>query len=239
MFILEYAGPLVVYPLLYSLNKNPTLTQKVACGMVVAHFLKRELESIFVHIFSKGSIGLWLSFRNYIHYWMILGLGVGIENNLYFKDPGYSKNFIYVLIGLFGVFEFLNLMCHITLRKLRTRRGEQYSELKENNKADTTPENKKRGIPYGWGFDLVSCANYFWEVMIWLTFAVLSRSYSSYAFLFVASGIMAKWAKEKHTKYLKEFDGKEGRPKYPSGRKAIFPYLFQDGETTILLEYPH
>jgi len=32
---------------------------------------------------------------------------------------------------------------------------------------------------------------------------------------------MAQWAKEKHTRYLKEF-----KDAYPKGRKAMFPFIF-------------
>jgi very-long-chain enoyl-CoA reductase len=62
----------------------------------------------------------------------------------------------YGFAAAFTVFEFLNLMTHITLKNLRK------------------PGTQERGIPKGWGFDLVSCANYFWEAMCWTTFAVQS-----------------------------------------------------------------
>jgi len=33
------------------------------------------------------------------------------------------------------------------------------------------------------------------------------------------------WAKGKHKKYMKEFDGKEGREAYPKDRKILIPYI--------------
>lgn len=61
------------------------------------------------------------------------------------------------MAAAFTLFEFLNLNTHIVLKNLRK------------------PGSQERGIPRGWGFDLVSCANYFWESMCWLTFALLSQ----------------------------------------------------------------
>ena len=41
---------------------------------------------------------------------------------------------------------------------------------------------KRRGIPYGWGFGMVSCANYFWEALGWIAFSILTRSWTAYLF---------------------------------------------------------
>jgi len=43
-------------------------------------------------------------------------------------------------------------------------------------------------------------------------------------FLIVGTGQMLQWAVKKHKKYINEFDGKEGRPKYPK-RKAMIPFI--------------
>jgi len=44
-------------------------------------------------------------------------------------------------------------------------------------------------------------------------------------FLIFGTGQMLVWAIKKHQRYIKvEFDGKEGRPKYPR-RKAMIPFL--------------
>jgi len=98
--------------------------------------------------------------------------------------------------------EFMNLMCHITLRNLRS------------------PGSTERKIPYGWGYDYSSCANYFWEAIVWLTFAVYSQTAGSYFFLIVSVFQMYQWAVKKHVAYKKDF-----KDKYPRGRKAMFPFL--------------
>lgn len=77
-----------------------------------------------------------------------------------------------------------------------------------------------RQIPFGWGFNQISCANYFWEAMAWVCFSLLTRCWTSYLFAVLSIYQMRDWAVKKHQGYLKEF-GK----RYPKGRKAMFPFL--------------
>ena len=126
--------------------------------MFVGHFLKRELETLFVHRFSNDTMPFFNLFKNCFHYWFVFGF----LNSYFFFHPRYtppswaSESVFKILAVLFVLFEFMNLMTHITLKNLRK------------------PGSTERGIPKGWGFDLVSCANYFWEIMCWITFAVFS-----------------------------------------------------------------
>ena len=60
--------------------------------------------------------------------------------------------------------EMSNLHTHLTLRSLR-------------------PEGtRKRAIPNGYGFDLVSCPNYFFEILGWAVIAVMTGSIAGNAF---------------------------------------------------------
>ena len=81
-------------------------------------------------------------------------------------------------------------------------------------------QEKQRGIPRGWGFGLVSCANYFWETMGWIMFCILTRGITSVLFLVVSAVQMLIWAIKKHKTYKKEFGDK-----YPRGRKAMSPFI--------------
>jgi len=54
--------------------------------------------------------------------------------------------------------ELSNLITHINLRNLRP------------------PGTRVRKIPYGYGFNLVSCPNYFFEIVAWIAVVALTQS---------------------------------------------------------------
>lgn len=56
--------------------------------------------------------------------------------------------------------QFSNLLTHLNLRSLRP--------------AGT----KTRAIPRGYGFDLVSCPNYFFETIVWVAFSALTLDWA-------------------------------------------------------------
>ncbi|KAG6877204.1 hypothetical protein C0993_009396 [Termitomyces sp. T159_Od127] len=98
--------------------------------------------------------------------------------------------------------ELSNLCTHLTLRSLRP------------------PNSRVRAIPYGYGFSLISCPNYFFETLGWTVVTVMTGSIAAAVFLAVSTTQMALWAIKKHKNYKKEF-GKE----YPRGRYAMIPFI--------------
>lgn len=177
--------------------------------MMVGHFIKRELESMFVHKFSSDTMPVTRLPINCAHYWLLNGLFISyfLFHPLY-MDPKHPKFVLWGMVALFIISELMNGATHIHLANLRP------------------PGTKTRGIPKGWGFDLVSCANYFWEILSWVSFSVLSHTIPSWVFTLFSTYVLKGWAKARHVRYLKDFDGKEGRPKYPSSRKALIPFLY-------------
>jgi len=138
--------------------------------MVLGHYIKREVETLFVHRFSNDTMPFFNVFKNSSHYWFLMGFC----SNYFLLHPKYtppawaSDNMHLMFLAAFTFFEFMNAMCHITLRNLRK------------------PGSSERGIPKGWGFDLVSCANYFWESLCWLTFSLSTQCLGAYLFLLVS-----------------------------------------------------
>ncbi|KIY69522.1 hypothetical protein CYLTODRAFT_372490 [Cylindrobasidium torrendii FP15055 ss-10] len=219
VYFVEYLGPLLIHPLFYYLPQyiygkafEHSELQKYAYGMIMAHFVKREFETLFIHRFSHGTMPARNILKNSGHYHILSGLL--LAGDLY--RPGYGaaassmKNtimsnptFLNACLGAFTFFEISNLHTHLTQRNLRP--------------AGT----KTRAIPRGYGFNLVSCANYFFEICAWTVVLVMTRSAACALFLGAGGFQMAVWAAKKHKNYKKEF-GKD----YPKGRKAMIPFIF-------------
>jgi very-long-chain enoyl-CoA reductase len=55
VFYIEYLGPIIILPLFYLLGKRESYSDAQTVGLVlgVLHYLKREYETAFVHVFSR------------------------------------------------------------------------------------------------------------------------------------------------------------------------------------------
>lgn len=171
--------------------------------MGLGHYIKREFETLFVHKFSNATMPWTNIIKNSLHYWIMFG----VLAMYFYLHPNYTQpawandNILTGMTVVWGIFELLNLKAHLILSGLRK------------------PGTTQRGIPYGWGFGLVSCANYFYEAMTWLIFAVQSQVLGAYLFLLLSAYQMTLWAIKKHVAYKKEFAN------YPKGRKAMWPFI--------------
>ncbi|KAF5379692.1 hypothetical protein D9615_005738 [Tricholomella constricta] len=218
VFLVEYGGPLLIHPLFYHLPQlwygqdvQHSTLQKFVYGFVLLHFLKREFETIFVHRFSHGTMPLRNIFKNSAHYHLLSGLALAYDvyRPKFSATSSYitgtireDKNFLWICTGIWAFAQLSNLSTHLTLRALR-------------------PANSRvRAIPYGYGFTLMSCPNYFFESLAWAVICVMTGSLAAGVFAVVSTGQMVLWAVKKHKNYKKEF-GKE----YPRGRYAMIPFI--------------
>ncbi|KAJ1966481.1 3-oxo-5a-steroid 4- dehydrogenase [Dipsacomyces acuminosporus] len=215
VFYIEYFGPILLHYLVFNFQGifygktfEHSDVQRRAYILIMGHFVKRELETAFVHRFSHGTMPLFNVFKNSAHYHLLSGLNLaywiyspatskGTELAAHLSNP----TLLAILTGVFLFAEFSNLSTHITLRNLRP------------------PGTRVRRIPYGYGFDLVSCPNYLFETIAWVAIAVMTRSLSALLFLVVSTAQMYIWAIKKHRQYRREF------PDYPKSRKAMFPFI--------------
>jgi very-long-chain enoyl-CoA reductase len=214
VFAIEYLGPLLIHPLVYFLRpyiygKNaasePSSLQTLSMVTITLHFLKRELETLFVHRFSLATMPARNIFKNSAHYWLVSGLLIA-----YFT---YSPNSItasegnplitYAGLALYVIGELGNLYTHLVLRGLRS------------------PGGTERGVPKGLGFDWVTCPNYMFESMAWVGVLLINRSWTTVVFIALAVGQMGVWAKKKESRYRKELDGK-----YKKKRYAMIPLVW-------------
>ncbi|KAJ4476198.1 3-oxo-5-alpha-steroid 4-dehydrogenase-domain-containing protein [Lentinula aciculospora] len=217
VFVVEYAGPLLIHPVFYDLPRLFYGTdivhsdlQRMVFAMIEVHFAKRILETLFVHRFSHGTMPLFNIFKNSAHYHVLSGFFLAYDlyrpvfsaSSLYVKGTFRNNpQFLWVCAGLWAFFELSNLSAHLHLRSLRP--------------AGT----RTRAIPTGYGFGLVSCPNYFFETLAWGVVCAMTGSWASYLFTIVGTAQMIAWALKKHAAYKKEF-GKT----YPK-RKAMIPFI--------------
>lgn len=207
--MIEYAGPIFIHalvpllrPLLYrnatfnTLNTPFSTLQQLSMGMIIAHFIKRELETLFIHKFSSNTMPLFNLFKNSAHYWVLSGFNLAYWIYSPTSPTAAPSNPLITAVGLalflFG--ELANLSTHLTLSNLRTRGGTE------------------RGIPRGFGFGFVTCPNYFFEIVAWIGVCLVSWSWSAVLFTVVAWWQMQQWATDKERAYRKEF-GAAYRPK--------------------------
>eukprot|EP00999_Lentomonas_sp_LEN2_P000075 NODE_1074_length_1023_cov_111.750000_g1029_i0.p1 GENE.NODE_1074_length_1023_cov_111.750000_g1029_i0~~NODE_1074_length_1023_cov_111.750000_g1029_i0.p1 ORF type:complete len:295 (-),score=47.85 NODE_1074_length_1023_cov_111.750000_g1029_i0:61-945(-) len=213
VFIVEYAGPLF-FMLAFFYGDLPALMSGQpakphstvatwAMWMWVAHFAKREFETLFVHKFSRPTMPLFNIFKNSIYYWSFGALcGYFLCHPLYTAPT--DMNQVFVGMGIMGLAEVGNFAVHLYLATLRPKDG-----------------STQRPIPKGPLFSLVSCPNYTFEVLCWVGFSIMTNLAFSWLFTLVGGLQMYQWAVGKHRNYIKTY----GDAYKKLGRKAMFPFL--------------
>nr|CAG4644103.1 EOG090X097L [Lepidurus arcticus] len=214
VFLAEYAGPLAIYLWIYQrpwLFYGNITTKSVAPVVHIAaacwsiHYAKRILETIFVHRFSHATMPLSNLWRNCGYYWLFAAYVSYHVNHPLFTAPCQMQS--YIALGVWTLCEIGNFSIHWRLRNLRP------------------PGSKERKIPLPTAdpftslFSLVSCPNYTYEVGGWLAFSVMTQCIPAGLFALAGFYQMTVWALGKHRAYKKDF------PNYPSGRKAIIPFV--------------
>ncbi|KAI5307468.1 3-oxo-5a-steroid 4- dehydrogenase, partial [Ascosphaera atra] len=170
----------------------------------------RELETIYIHQFSLATMPARNIFRNSAHYWLLSGLNIAYwvyrPNARAARSPTAGSLHcwsVYLGLVLFVFGELANFNTHLTLKKLRK------------------PGSKAREIPRGFGFGLVTCPNYFFEVVAWIgIFFVSGMSLSVLVFTSVGFATMFVWAKGKERRYRKLFGDR-----YKKKKNVMVPFV--------------
>jgi very-long-chain enoyl-CoA reductase len=205
VFIVEYAGPLLIHPLmylarplLYGTSEPASQLQKLTLIMCVLHFAKREYETIFVHRFSAATMPARNIFKNSSHYWLLSGVNLAYWSYAPWSPTARPSTPLITYLGivLFAIGELGNLYTHYVLKNLRR------------------PGTTDRGIPRGFGFDLVTCPNYMFECVAWIGVGLVNWSLSTVVFLVAAAAQMGVWAKKKERRYRHEFGDKYKKKRY-------------------------
>ncbi|KAI2642163.1 3-oxo-5-alpha-steroid 4-dehydrogenase-domain-containing protein [Xylaria nigripes] len=222
VYLCEYFGPLVfhpffvgirnylypaVYPYLVNIVPAPTpaatsgsLTsvQQAAFVMIMAHFVKRELEVLFVHKFSANTMPAAFIVRNSFFYWVFAGLLGALEIYAPFSPSARADDFLaspldIAGLALYVIGELCNANVHWYLSTLRK------------------PGETTRKIPTGLGFGLVTCPNYMFEVVSWIGIILVTRSPTLVVFIVIGSYYMYIWGRGKEKAYREQFGDKYKR----------------------------
>ncbi|KAK9889052.1 hypothetical protein WA026_004332 [Henosepilachna vigintioctopunctata] len=214
VFLAEYAGPIAVYTLVGASNgilhsslppADPTLMSRLIYWAWILHYLKRILETIFVHRFSHGTMPIRNLFKNCSYYWgFAFYVAYHVNHPLWTEPPAVIS---YLGFAIWTVCELGNLSTHLLLRDLRPA-GSTVRKIPYPN------SNPLTGL-----FDLVSCPNYTYEVGSWLGYTLMSGCLPALIFTLAGFYQMSVWAMGKHRNYKKEFSD------YPKQRKAIIPFV--------------
>ncbi|GAB4814030.1 hypothetical protein N2152v2_001076 [Parachlorella kessleri] len=213
VFFFEYLGPLLVYPLfyffpqlLYPSFKPPRRypVQELALCYWSLHYVKRILETFFLHKFNSSTMPLFNLFKNCSYYWGFAAFVSYFVNHPLYTPPPLTQTHAALAFSL--LCQLANLRCHVILSNLRP--------------AGT----KGIGLPRGFLFNIISCPNYTAEILGWVGFTIATQALPAGIFTLVGAAQMAVWAAGKHRRLKKTFDGKDGRPKYPRRWVMLPPF---------------
>lgn len=167
VFLIEYLGPIII---MAAYSSRPafiygaaaaaapwTLAAQLGVGAWIGHFVKRELETVFVHKFSRPTMPLTNLFKNCFYYYAFaLAVGYPLCHPLFTAPAAWSQ----VLLGggIMAASELVNLAVHLQLSSMRPAEG-----------------STKRDTPGGPLFALVSCPNYTAEVLSWVGFSIMTQ----------------------------------------------------------------
>ena len=216
VFYCEYSGPLLAYLFFYLqfinvYGVNIELKDRKEIVHIAAichslHYVKRILETKFVHRFSHSTMPILNLFRN-TGYYTLFGAWMGyLINHPLYTPPSYGNVQVYGALACFIFCELGNFSIHIALKNLRPAGSRERKIPKPGTN------------PFTVLFNFVSCPNYTYEVGSWIAFAVMTQCLVALLFALVGFAQMAIWALGKHRNYRREF------PNYPR-RKAIVPFI--------------
>ena len=137
-------------------------------------------------------------FKNSAHYWFLAGAFIAYFT---YSPTAISAGpadplLLYPGLALFVFGELANLYTHLVFRSLRSK------------------GTKERQIPRGFGFSLVTCPNYFFEILAWIGLVLITQSWAVGVFITVGTVQMAAWAKKKERAYRREFGDKYKRKRF-------------------------
>jgi len=195
MFILYFLPFLAVIVSALPYLAGPSVIQLFVFAAVAVHFLKRVLESLFLHKYS-GPIGVFTTFI-IAGFYSLAAYLIGYLN----RDPLQSMDiWFYIGAALFIAGVIGNFIHHKILAGLRKNTMEYI-------------------IPSGGLFNVVVCPHYLFEIITWIGIALLSRHLGAFIVLFG----FASYLTARSIRTLKWYQ--ERFSEFPVARKALIPFI--------------
>ncbi|XP_021355098.1 steroid 5-alpha-reductase DET2-like isoform X1 [Mizuhopecten yessoensis] len=186
-------------------------TNYVFLAMFLCHYVQRGIihPLIMNYRSAKVPIGITLGgfFPNCIYHFINADfVGSAVFNMDYFYDPRFIIGILLFLSGF-----IINRWADWKLKSLRNTKGE-----------DCNLEDGCNGyyIPYGGLFELVTCPNYFGELVEWLGWAIATWSLPGLVWCLFSAATFVPRSQHNHKWYKQQFE------LYPRNRKALIPYIF-------------
>ncbi|CAM4594033.1 unnamed protein product [Leuciscus chuanchicus] len=134
VFLAECLGPLFIYLLFYyrlpyiympeyDYTQSPLKVVKLACWCHSLHYIKRLVETIFIHRFSDGTLPLRTIMLLCLYYWGFASWQAYYINHPLYTPPSYGRLQIYSALAMFLVCEFGNLSVHLILNRISCNGG--------------------------------------------------------------------------------------------------------------------
>eukprot|EP00769_Ergobibamus_cyprinoides_P003863 gnl/Ergobibamus_cyprinoides/534.p1 GENE.gnl/Ergobibamus_cyprinoides/534~~gnl/Ergobibamus_cyprinoides/534.p1 ORF type:complete len:322 (+),score=82.80 gnl/Ergobibamus_cyprinoides/534:50-967(+) len=207
-FLLEYLLPLaahVFFPLraLACRRLSVCAFQASLSLCFIAHFVKRIIETLFVHTFSRATMPVKRAAINISYY---TGFAVLISRAVYAGGsrfhPQPTCRFFFFL-GCWLAAELCNGLAHLHLRLLR----------------DSRAAHEPYSLPRHPVFGRVTCANYLYEILGWASLGAASRLPVIWVFTAFGTWQMHRWALQKHRRLQKLY------PEEMARRWPLVPFL--------------
>lgn len=229
VYLIEYAGPILFHFAFFYLrpiiplpafllhgqaaSRDAPVTdvQQMIYWMFQLHFLKRELETMFVHRFAANTMPARNVFRNSAFYWLLAGLvdawslyaplsPFRVSAQFPAAAPpraGFGSSVLdYLGLALFVFGELSNFSVHWHLAHLRS------------------PGGTEKKIPNAFGSSLVTSPNYMFEVVSWIGVILISRDIAVVLFIAVGTIYMRSWSRDKERALRRLFPDKYKKKKY-------------------------
>lgn len=232
VFVVEYAGPLLIHVLFYFLRPSiPFLPASWSSGITVdgtgsltdvqtvtfvlfaLHFFKRELETIFLHRFAANTMPAFNIFRNSAFYWLLAGLACSVSlyaplSPMRVSFPLGSTIASPARSGFGSTpLDYAGLALFVVSELCNFRVHYHLAHLRK-------PGSTDKGIPSCIGTSLVTAPNYMFEVLAWVGVILISRDVTVVLFILVGISYMRSWSRDKERALRRLFPDKYKKKRY-------------------------